>query len=202
MSEIAVRPARPDDADAAASLLFESSPELYERYAGSRERALALLHVAFACEGNSASREVVTLAAQAGGPDPAGAIAAFPVRESAKRGSRLLRLSLRHIRPWNWPAAVRIYRLGARLVPPPPPDCFYIDSLATDPAARRRGVATALLAASEERARTLGLGSLALETELENTGAQALYERFGFEARARSRPARVFPGFVAYVKRL
>jgi ribosomal protein S18 acetylase RimI-like enzyme len=202
MPEVEVRPARPEDEDDAARLLFESSPELYERYAGSRERALAPLRAAFASEGNSASREIITLGAVPGGPDPAGAIAAFPVAESGKRGARLLRLSLRHIRPWTWPVALRIYRLGERQVPPPPPACFYIDSLATDPAGRRRGVATALLAASEERARELGLGALALETELDNTGAQALYERFGFEARARSRPAGAFPGFVAYVKRL
>jgi ribosomal protein S18 acetylase RimI-like enzyme len=200
MDEVAVRPARPGDADAAVRLLFESSVELYERYAGSRERALALLHSAFVREGNSASSEVVTLATLPDRPEPVGAMAAFPVGESSRRASRLLRLSLRELPPWTWPTALRIYRLGSRHVPPPPPGCFYVDSLATDPAARRRGVARALLANAERRARELRLGALALETEVGNRGAQALYEGFGFEARARSTPARALPGFVAYVK--
>ena len=200
MPEVATRPARPEDAEVAARLLFESSAELYERYAGGREPALALLRAMFAAEGNGASREVVTLAELGG--QPIAAMAAYPVDESAERARRGLRLSLRRIRPWVWPATLRIYRLGARHVPPPPPGCFYVDALATAAASRRRGAATALLADAERRARELHLDSLALETELDNSGAQALYEGFGFEARARCGPAGPLPGFVSYVKRV
>jgi ribosomal protein S18 acetylase RimI-like enzyme len=196
---VAVRPARPCDADIAARLLFESSAELFERYAGGRERALRLLRSLFASEGNQASREVVTLAEVGGAA--AGAMAAFPVSESDERARRGLLFSLRRIPPWVWPAALRIHRLGWRL-PPPPPESYYVDAIATAADMRRRGAATALLAAAEDRARALGLHALALETELENTGAQALYERFGFEARARSGAAGPLPGFVAYVKRV
>jgi ribosomal protein S18 acetylase RimI-like enzyme len=200
MPDIVVRPARTEEADAAARLLFESSAELYERYAGGRERALSLLRAMFAAEGNGASREVVTLAELDG--RPAAAMAAYPVGESLERARRGLRLSLRRIPPWVWPATLRIYRLGSRHVPPPPPGCFYVDALATEAGARRRGAATALLAEAERRAHQLHLDSLALETELENAGAQALYEGFGFEARAHCGPAGPLPGFISYVKRL
>jgi ribosomal protein S18 acetylase RimI-like enzyme len=200
MEGVATRAARPDDADAAARLLYESSAELYDRYAGGRKRALALLRAMFAAKGNGASREVVTLAELDSAP--VAAMAAYPVDESVERARRGLWLSIRHIRPWVWPATLRIYRLGARHVPPPPPGCFYVDALATDPRARRRGAATALLAEAERRTRELQLDSIALETELENRGAQALYESFGFEARARCGPAGPLPGFVSYVKRV
>jgi ribosomal protein S18 acetylase RimI-like enzyme len=50
-----------------------------------------------------------------------------------------------------------------------------------DPAARRRGVATTMLAALARAAGRAGAASLHLQTDTDNTAALALYERHGFE---------------------
>jgi GNAT superfamily N-acetyltransferase len=50
------------------------------------------------------------------------------------------------------------------------------------PEARRRGVATALLADLEARARTLGYRSIRLETGANQPEAMALYQRAGYQA--------------------
>jgi N-acetylglutamate synthase len=56
-----------------------------------------------------------------------------------------------------------------------------IAAMWVDPAARRRGVATTMLAALARAARRAGAASLHLQTDTDNTAALALYERHGFE---------------------
>jgi ribosomal protein S18 acetylase RimI-like enzyme len=63
-------------------------------------------------------------------------------------------------------------------------------------------VATALLAAADERARELALTSLALDTTATNAGARALYERTGFRLVKELAPAPPIPGIVFYVREL
>ena len=58
-------------------------------------------------------------------------------------------------------------------------------SVGTDPASRRKGVATALMNAASERAISLGAKNLYLEVGEDNPGAVALYKRLGFRATGR-----------------
>jgi len=60
-------------------------------------------------------------------------------------------------------------------------DEMHINNLAVGPRWRRRGIATALLAASLERARARGARHAFLEVRASNTAAQALYRRAGFQ---------------------
>ena len=131
-----------------------------------------------------------------------GALAAFPVPEGDRRARGFLRLTLRRTPPWRWPRTLRVFRLGGELTPPAPADALYVDALATDPAHRRRGIATALLRAAEEQARAAGLNAVALDTAERNTTAQALYESFGMERSGSSRGIGDIPGAIAYVKRV
>ena len=81
------------------------------------------------------------------------------------------------------------------------PDEAHIRMLGVDPAARARGVARALMAGSEARARAAGKTVMTLNTTQRMRAAQAMYERLGYE-RAEDI---VFPdGFVllGYSKRL
>jgi GNAT superfamily N-acetyltransferase len=57
-------------------------------------------------------------------------------------------------------------------------DLFVVES------ARGKGVASALLAAAEDRARTLGTAVMFLETAIDNAKAQAVYERAGWSREA------------------
>jgi ribosomal protein S18 acetylase RimI-like enzyme len=195
-----IRRARPDDAESVARLLYDSSAAMYDRYAGNRDSALRALRAAFARPGTTASAEVVAVAELEG--RVAAALAAFPVRDAPGRARAFLRVTLLRIPPWHWPAALRLYRAGARGAPPPPPTALYVDALATDPRARRRGAARALLAAAERQARDAGCTWLALDTAASNGAAQALYESVGFQVGERRPPARGLPGFVAFVKEI
>ena len=58
---------------------------------------------------------------------------------------------------------------------------WVLNDLYVAPAARRRGVAEALMEAARAFASADGAVALQLATELDNTGAQALYERLGYE---------------------
>jgi ribosomal protein S18 acetylase RimI-like enzyme len=195
-----IRPAQAEEDDAVAALLYETAGGLYDLFAGGRERAARVLRAAYARTGNSASREVVTVAEVDG--RIAGVLAAFPVAEGDERARRFLRLTLMRTPPWHWRRTLRVFRLGGKLTPPAPGDALYVDALATDPDFRRNGVATALLEAAAQQARDNGLTAVALDTAERNTPAQALYEAFGMERSGSSRGIGEIPGAIAYVKRV
>jgi ribosomal protein S18 acetylase RimI-like enzyme len=197
---VRVREARQDDVAVAARLLFESAPDMYERFSGGRERALATLERAFEEPGNLASREVVWVAELDGGI--AAVMAAFPVAETVDRSRAYLRLTLRGTPFWRWTGALRLFWVGGRASPKPRDESFYIDALATDPALRRRGAARALLDQAEHEARARGLRAVALDTTMNNEAARALYAGEGFDEVAYRPAARGLPGFVGLVKPL
>lgn len=62
-----------------------------------------------------------------------------------------------------------------------PKDELYIAHLAVEEKFRRQGVGLEMLAYAEEKAREQGLPKLSLLTEIENSVARALYEKFGFK---------------------
>jgi len=173
---------------------------MYNRFAGGEDRALGLLERSLGEPGNASSAEVVWVAEVDG--RVAAAMAAFPVDQAVSRSARFLRLALRVAPPWRWPRALSLYWTGGRAAPTPPSPAFYVDALATDPAARRRGAATALLAEAEREARARGLPAIALDTTEGNAEARALYAREGFDELSYRRAARGLPGFVALVKPL
>jgi ribosomal protein S18 acetylase RimI-like enzyme len=61
------------------------------------------------------------------------------------------------------------------------PEEAHIRMLGVDPAARARGVARALMAESEARARAAGKTFMTLHTTQRMKAAQAMYERLGYE---------------------
>jgi len=193
-----VRRPTPDEAAAVAPLLHESAAVMYNRFAGGRERALRTLERAYHEPGNSAGADAVWIAEVEG--RVAAAMAGFPVDEALPRSRAFLRLALRGSPVWRWPGALRLYWLGGRASPSPPPAAFYIDALATDRRLRRRGLARSLLGEAERQARARGLPALALDTTIENKPARSLYVKEGFDEVAYRPATRTLPGFVAMVK--
>jgi ribosomal protein S18 acetylase RimI-like enzyme len=196
----AVRPARTGDVTTVAPLLYESAMGMYDRFAGSPERAHKVLRRAFETPGTNASEEIVAVGEVDG--EVAGVVAAFPVQEAGRRAHAFLNVTLRTIPVWRWPGALRLYWAGARAAPEPPEATLYVDALAVDGSARRQGIGRALLAYAEEQARVHGLGAVALDTSLDNKPARALYLDAGFDEVAYRAPGRGLPGFVALVKPL
>jgi ribosomal protein S18 acetylase RimI-like enzyme len=197
---VRVRKARREDAGAVVPLLFESAPDMYERFSGGRQRALRTLERAFEEPGNLASCEVVRVAESDG--QIAAAMAAFPVAEGHERSRAYLRLALAGAPVWRWPGTLRLFWAGGRAAPKPREQSLYIDALATDPGQRRRGAARALLEDAEREARERGLRAVALETTMENDAARLLYAGAGFDEVAYQPAARGLPGFVGLVKPL
>ena len=195
-----VRPARPGEGAELAPLLYEVSPQAHERFAGDPERALGLIVTAFERSGNSGSAEVVRVAEA--GSERAGVICCYPVWEAPARARAFLRLGL-EAAPWRRRPLMHafLFRMQ-RATPAPPRESLYVDALATAPPFRRRGVASALLGAAEEQARRHGLVRVALETEVTNAPARALYERCGFVAAAEGPRVRGVPRYIAYVREL
>ena len=193
-----VRPAEPRDDAVVARLLYESATGRYDLFAGGRDKALRLLAVTIAQRGNDTSRDGIQVAELDG--ELAGAMAAFPSAEGEVRRRQWLRLALRRRAPWHWPGMLRIAAMGERIPYEPPADSLYIDGLTTDDRFRRRGVARALLAAADERARELGLKRVALDTGESNATARALYEGAGFEVAERTGQLGDIPPIVFYVR--
>ena len=183
-----------------AALLYESAGGLYDRFVGGRDRALRVLRRAFAAAGTNASSDIVSVGELDG--RVAGALAAFPAEETRARAKAFLRVTLRATPPWRWPGGMRIYYAGARAAPSPPMGALYVDALAVYQEHRRRGVARALLEEAERRARDLRLGSVALDTSLDNKPARSLYVSAGFEEVAYRPGGGGMPGFVALAKEL
>ena len=195
-----VRPAREDDAQAVAELLYATASDMYDRFVGDRATAMTVLLHAFSDRGTNASMGVVTVAELDG--RVVAAISAFPVEEGPGRARRFLWMALRFTPFWRWRGTLHVYRLGGRAAPRPPLRALYVDALATAEPYRRRGAGRALLAAADEEARRRRLDRVALETELTNQAAQALYESVGFRPTDRRGPTEELPGFVSYVKDL
>ena len=156
MSEPSVRRFREGDEAFTTALLYESSGGMYDRYAGNRRNAERAISRALGRSGTTASADVVWVADLVG--QGAGVMAAMPFDEWTPRAYGFLRVTLRSIPPWRWPAALLLYRASGRTAPEPPQDCFYVDSLATEVSSRRRGVARALLGEAERQALERGLG--------------------------------------------
>jgi ribosomal protein S18 acetylase RimI-like enzyme len=183
-----------------APLLYEVSPAAHDRFAGGRERALRLIAAGLQRGGTSGSPEVTHVAEVAA--RPAGIVCCYPVGEGAKRAAAYAKIGLRQAPVWRRPLMLRFLRRMERVTPAPAPDSLYVDALGTAPEFRRRGVATVLLAAVEDRARCLGLGRVSLETEVDNEPARALYEARGFVPGAVGPRFRGLPQYMAYAKQL
>lgn len=190
----------PPDAPATAPILYESSGEMYDRYAGSRVLAVRAITRALERDGTTGSADVVWVAESA--DTIAGAMAAMPWHEWSRRASAFLRVALSAIPPWRWPRAIWMHHASGRSGGHALAATLYVDSLATAPAFRRRGVATALLDAAEQRALERGLRAVALDAWEDNSPARALYRSRGFIEVAHTPAARGLPGGVSLVKQL
>ena len=199
---LAVRPATPGDA--AAELLYESARPYYDAYFGSALRARRALARIYPRPGHTASFDVCRLVELDGAL--AGVLAAFPVEHGDRLARRFVALTAPRVPPWQWPRLARHVRVATAVSPHPPAGTYYVDALATAPAARRRGVALALLADAERQAVAAGLPAVSLDTGLDNAAARALYEAAGYEERhvrrTTDRERRIVggPGFVSYLK--
>ena len=185
--------ARPGRGAAAARCLHESAADMYDRFAGGRERALRALDRAFDSPGTPPAPSVVWVAEVDG--EVVGGDGRLPGRRGgrplarlpAARAARLAALALAR-------RAAPVPRRRPRHRPSPPAAAFYVDALATDPALPppRSGPR----AAGRGRARGARAGAARRRARhgIENDAARALYASEGFDEVAYRPAARGLPG--------
>jgi ribosomal protein S18 acetylase RimI-like enzyme len=171
------RPARPEDADAAAALLLELPGGLVEML-GDRKAARRAARAAFTARRSIFGADRTLLADEGG--RVVGLIVTVAGDEWRRRrvptGLAMLRgAGVR--KAWR---VVRRGRLEEMLVPPVPADALHVVALAVVPDRRGSGIGSKLLrhvvaeATNRFQPVTLDVGTL-------NAGAISLYERHGFE---------------------
>ena len=153
------------------------------------EAALRILHAAFARKlriGLDGPEDMIRLFA--GQVDRSacwtaivdGRLAGILTRQSG--GEEFYQLSARRMLATFWPLkTIRVLVNLFLLNESPPPDAFYVESIAVDADIRGLGIGGKLMAEAETRARELGLPLLALDVIGDNHGAIRLYERLGYQ---------------------
>lgn len=206
MEDIKIVPAGPQDAELAGALLMETlyGFGVYQSGLGSAERGRKALGAYFGKLGNRFSYEFAHLATMDG--EPAALLLAFP-------GGSFGRLSRKTLwqmpRVYSLPEVLEFYRRALILKDEEEVarEEFYIAHLAVCAEFRRKGLGKLLLGHARILALRNGLRKLSLLADLENPGAIALYEGYGFTTvKTYSHPHQIpltgSPGYVKMIMNL
>ena len=177
---ISFRPAMPDDAAVAGSLIFETFPKVatFLIGLGSEERAKAIITRLFALPGHRFSYEVTQLAVYEG--RIIGLMVIYPGKKHSKLDGRLNKLVLKQYRMrGKFALAVRAWPL--LWVKEVSRDEFLLGNLAVGSRYRGKGAGSIMLDHVEEVARDAGYTKVALRVAIENQAARKLYERMGYK---------------------
>jgi ribosomal protein S18 acetylase RimI-like enzyme len=196
VTDIHIRPARLDDADAVAALIILTPGGLLELL-GDRKGALRVARAAFTAEGTGFAYHRALLAVVDG------SVAGQIIRFSGEQWVHMrTRTGLVMVRAAGLRFGLRLIRQGRleeRVMPHIPQDSLYVISLAVAPQSRNKGIGSVLLRRVVEEAVEAGLRSVALDVAADNDGGIRFYEREGFvtiaERRAPSR--RGLPAFAS-----
>jgi ribosomal protein S18 acetylase RimI-like enzyme len=182
MSDPTIRPARPEDVDAAVPLIFSSGPDAFNFVLSHKtpmnaQEFLAAAYVTgkgefgfpdhWVVEDNG---EVVALAAGYTGTTASGFL--LPAVVQCFRFNGLL-------------GGLGVVRRGLQIekhiVPPKGPDEFYIAHVGVAPERRGQGLGGLLLDLVHDEGRRQGAKVAALDVSVENPRAEALYTRMGYQ---------------------
>lgn len=174
---ISIRPARPSDAIAAASLIHLAMGEYAEFFAGDAEPE-KLLAALFVRTGNRFSYSFGTVIES--DSEAAGLLLAYP---AAKMGSLDLGTG-RHL--LSLLGFRRMARLAWKMIPmtsvrEAERGEFYVSTLAVRPAFQGRGFGARLMSCAEEQARGSGLKRCSLIVDARNEVALRLYQKIGYK---------------------
>jgi ribosomal protein S18 acetylase RimI-like enzyme len=178
--DVEVRPAEPDDVDAAVPLIYGSGPHEYDfAFASRRHRATDWIGTAFLAGSTTEGYRAFQVALVDGRVVGVGSFvdgAAFNLGNSL----RLIWLAMSFYGLLEcWGAMRRTIQL-TRQMPPPANDALFIQKLAVSPEMRGQGVGTALINEEIRLARDRGIRRCVLDVAVTNPKAQELYERLGF----------------------
>ncbi len=174
---IVLRPARPDDADVAAVLIYMTMTRVADFLFRGRERALTALARLFAYPDTRFGHRFAVMAEVDG--RGVGMILAAPAEALARTAwptARVLPrvLGLRGMVGFVWRSLMVAGIEEGR------PGEYYVAHLAVLPDFQGNGIGSALLAHAEAEARRLGRGRVSLLVEIGHERARAFYEKHGY----------------------
>ena len=178
--DILIRPARPEDAEAAVPLIYSSGPAAFDYVFTHQTHLPATGYLRRALEypnGEFGYRHHVVVELDG---EVVGAGASFSGRDALG----FMPTALRQIFGWyGLIGGARVSRRGLqveRVVQVPKGDLHYISHLGVSPELRGHGIGRKLVDHLIELGRAKGRTLAALDVSVENPRAQALYERIGF----------------------
>ncbi len=182
---ITLSPARADQAEDAARLVYETDPHLWDCFfPGDFGLFLAFLARQWR-EERSLYSHTNAVAAIAGGR-----LVGLELGYDRERLDRISADTVRLAREILSPGAFRRYaEIGGYtryLMPPVPNRAYYVLFLATDPGVRRKGIGETLLTGAFERARGQGQEACHLDVAGDNPAVR-FYQRLGMEILSESR---------------
>lgn len=180
MDDIVIRPARPDDADALAPLVFSSGPDAFNYVFSHRTRtsAIEFLQKVLRTTGGEFGYDVHHAVEWRG--EVVGACAGF----TGEHPVAYMICALKQILGIYGPVAgagviVRGLRME-QLVQPPKGPAFCVGHLGVRPDLRSKGIGERMIRYLLDQARGEGRKLAILDVSVKNPRAQALYERVGF----------------------
>jgi ribosomal protein S18 acetylase RimI-like enzyme len=180
---VIVRPARPEDAEQAAYLMYLSGPGPSETiWGGPASNAIRVWWELFSIPHHMYSHSYALIAERNG--QVVGLLLGLDPKswEMAQRamGSEIRFKWLKIIRLWHLPRLIGAIINMARTFEPLSNEDYTIQALAVLPEARRQGIATRLMESAADQARSKGLKRIVLDVLVENKDARRFYERVGF----------------------
>ncbi|MGD0611841.1 MAG: GNAT family N-acetyltransferase [Anaerolineales bacterium] len=179
LPEVAIRSARREEAELAAVLLYESVKGMGDYMFGCEARwsVPETLAELFRSRQNRLSHEYASLAEVEG--QVAGLLMSYPGKAvpplDLQTGRTLMGFfSLGALLRMAWRSLGLSGTEALR-------GEYYISNLAVLPTERGRGIGSRLLAFAEGQARAAGFTRLSLCVDMDNTGAQRLYRRMGYQ---------------------
>lgn len=182
--KIYIRPAKSDDAPAAAQLMYYAGPSYVLTFFGKPEsKAIRVLRSMFRLPYHTTSYTYAFVAEDEGGV--LGLLSGLDSKSwrASKLASQMYTaIWFVVVTPWQIPRMIGAFYDFARAFSPVSDEEYYVENLAVLPERRRQGIGKQLMEFAEKQAQAKGLKRMVLDVETENEGARRLYQRLGFQA--------------------
>ena len=175
---------KPDnnEADDCSRLIYTSGPELYSySLVASEPKVYELIKSFYTRPGTMFAKENVVIEEENG--RIRGLVLAYPASDMNKMVVNMLKTIKGVLMINGFLNFIRMlfrFKLN-KYLPRIKRDEFFISNLAVFEEYRGKGIAVSLLEKAEEMAMENGLGKLSLNTEIDNSHAIRVYEKFGFQ---------------------
>jgi ribosomal protein S18 acetylase RimI-like enzyme len=172
MADLTLEPATPEGAEAAAELIYQTGPEVFDYLYGDSGTAITYVAAHWVLPQGLFSHALTTVAME--GVNVVGVEQGFAAALKQHHTEATAERFRADLDPAEFTAAETRAKILERMFSDIPPDTYYVEHLAVDTAQRGRGCGRLLLQACFDRTRAAGLAAVHLDV-LENNPARDFY---------------------------